>query len=378
MIRKEIQDYIRANIGTDFPTLLLRKSPFPDFSMQEIAQQVKGLKVASKKFPFLLKEGIQFPPGLNLEQASSQFTGQFKARDLQGEKYLDLTCGFGIDAWFMSEKFREITLVEQNPELIETVKYNWQLLGREANFVNDSLEEFLKYNSERFDLVYLDPARRDQHKNKKFLLEDLSPNLLEIQDDLFRISDHIIIKLSPLIDISYLLDAVRNISKIQIIAVRNEVRELVLHLHPDTAAVPVIEAINLETTEPAFEFMVGEEAECTPEYAEPEQFLYMPGTAVLKSGAFNLVASTFGLRKLHPNTHLYTSAVHIDNFPGRVLRVEPVESKSIKKGEKFNIVSRNYPLTPDEIKKKYRISDGGSQYLIFTQSVKGKIILKSV
>src|SRR5690606_31553548 len=131
--------------------------------------------------------------GLNLEQASSQFTGQFKARDLQGEKYLDLTTGFGIDAWFMSAKFDEITLIEQNPELIEIVKHNWELLGRKANFVNDSLESFLKRNRERFDLVYLDPARRDQNKNKKFLLEDLSPNLLEIQEDLFRISDHIII-----------------------------------------------------------------------------------------------------------------------------------------------------------------------------------------
>ncbi len=378
MIRKEIQDYIRTNIATDLPTLVLRRSPFPDFSIQEIAQQVKGLKVATNKFPFLLKEGIEFPPGLNLEQASSQSTGQFKARDLKGEKFLDLTCGFGIDAWFMSENFSEITLVEQNPELIEIVKHNWELLGRKANFVDGSLESFLKRNRERFDLVYLDPARRDQNKNKKFLLEDLSPNLLEIQEDLFRISDHIIIKLSPLIDISYLLDAVRNISKIQIIAVRNEVRELVLHLHPDTVAVPVIEAINLETAEPAFEFLVGEEAECTPEYAEPEQFLYLPGTAVLKSGAFNLLASRFGLKKLHPNTHLYTSEARIENFPGRVLRVETVESKSIKKGEKFNIVSRNHPLTPDQIRKKYRISDGGSRYLIFTQSVKGKIILKSV
>src|SRR5690606_36237346 len=174
MLRKEIQDYIRANINTDLPALLLRKSPFADISIQEIAQQVKGLKVAARKFPFLIKEGIQFPPGLNLEQASSQSTGQFKARGLQGEKYLDLTAGFGIDAWFMSEKFSEITLVERNGELLNLVQHNWQLLGREANFVNDSLESFLKRNRERFEVVYLDPARRDEHKNKKFLLDDLS------------------------------------------------------------------------------------------------------------------------------------------------------------------------------------------------------------
>ena len=377
MLRKEIQDYIRANINTDLPALLLRKSPFADISIQEIAQQVKGLKVAQRKFPFLLKEGIQFPPGLNLEQASSQSTAQFKACGLSGEKYLDLTSGFGIDAWFMSEDFRDITLVEQNRDLIDLVQHNWKILGRPANFVNDSLESFLKRNSERFDVVYLDPARRDQHKNKKFLLEDLSPNLLEIQEDLFRISDHIIIKLSPLIDISYLLGAVRNISKIQIIAVRNEVKELVLHLRTDAAAVPLIEAINLESREPSFGFKAASEAACSVEYSEPEQFLYLPNTAVLKSGAFNLIASRFNLKKLHPNTHLYTSAVKVDDFPGRVMQVDTVEAKSIKKGGKFNIVSKNYPLTPDQIRKKYKISDGGSQYLIFTQSVKGKIILKS-
>ncbi len=378
MLRKEIQDYIRANINTDLPALLLRKSPFADFSIQEIAQQVKGLKVAARKFPFLLKEGIQFPPGLNLEQASSQSTGQFKARGLQGEKYLDLTAGFGIDAWFMSEKFSEITLVEKNGELLKLVQQNWQLLGREANFVNDSLESFLKRNRERFEVVYLDPARRDEHKNKKFLLEDLSPNLLDIQEDLFRISDHIIIKLSPLIDISYLLGTVRNISKIQIIAVRNEVKELVLQLNSTSAGVPRIEAVNLETSEPLFEFNAGDEAYCTPEYSGPAQYLYMPSTAVLKSGAFNLAASRFGLKKLHPNTHLYTSENKFENFPGRVLQVEQLEPKSIMKGGKFNIVSKNHPLTPDQIRKKYKISDGGSRYLIFTQSVQGKIILKSI
>src|SRR5690606_30793103 len=184
-------------------------------------------------------------------------------------------------------------------------------------------------------------------------------------------------KLSPLIDISYLLGAVRNISKIQIIAVRNEVKELVLHLRTDAAAVPLIEAINLESREPSFGFKAASEAACSVEYSEPEQFLYLPNTGVLKSGAFNLIASRFNLKKLHPNTHVYTSAVKVDDFPGRVMQVDTVEAKSIKKGEKFNIVSKNYPLTPDQIRKKYKISDGGSQYLIFTQSVKGKIILKS-
>src|SRR5690606_6601513 len=111
--------------------------------------------------------------------------------------------------------------------------------------------------------------------------------------------------------------------------VRNEVKELVLHHRTDAAAVPLIEVSNLETAEPPFEFSAGEEAKCTPHYSEPEQFLYLPNTAVLKSGAFNLIASRFNLKKLHPNTHVYTSAVKVDDFPGRVMQVDTVEAKSI-------------------------------------------------
>ena len=158
-------------------------------------------------------------------------TAEFKAQNLKGKKFLDLTCGFGIDAYFLSKNYQEVTLIEHNPELLEIVKHNWEILGRKAIFINENLEEFLKQNQEMFDLVYLDPARRDEHKNKKFLLEDLSPNLLEIQEKLKEISDEIIIKLSPLIDISYLISALENISKIEIIAVKNEVKELLVFIH---------------------------------------------------------------------------------------------------------------------------------------------------
>ena len=137
--------------------------------MQEIVQQIKGRKTALRKFPFLLKQDILFPQNLNLEQASSQATAEFKAQFLHGKNFLDLTCGFGIDAFFLSRKFENVTLVEQNPELIEVVKHNWQVLGRKAVFVNDDLENFLNINSCRFDVVYLDPARRDvNNNNKKF------------------------------------------------------------------------------------------------------------------------------------------------------------------------------------------------------------------
>jgi len=379
ILNREIQEYINANLNTDLHSLLLKKSPFPEVTMQQLVQQIKGKKVALKKFPFLLKDNIIFPPNLNLEQASSQATAEFKAGNLEGKKFLDLTSGFGIDAYFLSQKFEEVTLVEQNTELLEIVKHNWTVLNRNANFINDNLENFLVKNQEKFDLIYLDPARRDEHKNKKFLLEDLSPNLLEIQDQLFNFSNEVLIKLSPLIDISYLISVLNHIVEIQIIAVKNEVKELlVFRKKNQNGENKLITCTNLESDEPSFSFQYHWEKEAVSEYSEPLQYLYIPNNAVLKSGGFNSISEHFNLKKLHPNTHFYTSDDLRTDFPGRILRIEIIESKAVKKGEKYNIISKNHPLTPDEIKKKYKIKDGGEHYLIFTQSLKSKIILRCV
>ena len=379
ILKPEIQQFINANLTTDLHSLLLKKSPFPEVSMQEIVQQIKGKKVAQRKFEFLLKDGIIFPPNLNLEQASSQSTAEFKAKKLKGKNFLDLTCGFGIDAYFLSKKFDEITLIEQNSELIEIVKKNWEVLGRKANFINEKLEVFLAENTDKFELIYLDPARRDSEKNKKFLLEDLSPNLLEIQEKLSEISDEIIIKLSPLIDISYLVSVLKYVSQIQIIAVKNEVKELLILIKSHEKIDEIeISTVNLESDEPEFTYKLDEEKSAISTFSKVLKFLYIPNNAVLKSGAFNLISEKFNLKKLHPNTHFYTSEERLNAFPGRILEVEQIDAKAIKKGEKFNIISKNHPLSPEEIKKKYKITDGGNSYLIFTQSQKGKIILKTV
>ncbi|WP_426474445.1 class I SAM-dependent methyltransferase [Chryseobacterium balustinum] len=377
-LNSEIQEYINVNLNADLHSLLLKKSPFPDVSMQEIVQQIKGKLVAQKKFPFLLKDGIIFPPQLNLEQSSSEKTALYKSEILKGNKFIDLTSGFGIDAYYLSKNFVEITLVEQNKELLEIVKHNWTVLGKKAAFINIKLEDFLNETKENFDVIYLDPARRDQNKNKVFLLEDLSPNILEIQDQLLSISKEVIIKLSPLIDLKYLISVLKNISKIEIIAVRNDVKEIVVFLSNNYSGDIICNCVNLESEERSFGFNINSEKNAFAEYSEPQRFIYIPNNTILKAGIFNLISSQFKLKKLHPNTHLYTCEVKIKDFPGRVLEMEVVDSKQIKKKEQFNLISKNYPLKPEEIKKKYQLKDGGNRYLIFTQSKKGKIILKSV
>ena len=378
-ISKEIQSFINANLDADLHSLLLKKSPFSEISMKEIVQQIKGRKVAEKKFPFLLNEGIIFPPNLNLEQASSEATGNYKAKLVSGKKMLDLTTGFGVDAYFISQNFDDITLVERNTELLEIVENNWKVLNKKANFINQELEFFLDKNEQEFDLVYLDPARRDENKNKVFLLEDLSPSLLEIQDEILKISQKILIKLSPLIDLSYLISELKNIAEIHIVAVKNDVKELLVLINSKEISERIlVKCVNLETDEPEFNFYFDEISSAKSTFNEEGKFLYIPNNAILKTGAFHLISKRFGLKKIHQNSHLYLSNEKKENFPGRILEVISIDAKELKKGEKYNIISKNHPLKPEEIKKKYKLQDGGNQYLIFTQSEKGKIILKSV
>lgn len=375
----EIQNYINANLKADLHSLLLKKSPFEGVTMQELVQQIRGRRVAEKKFPFLLKEGIRYPVGLSLEQSSSETTARYKAQLMQGDRLADLTSGFGIDAYFLSENFRETTLVEQNRELLDTVRHNWGILNKRAAFVCQTSEDFLAQNNTRFDWIYMDPARRDHQKNKVFLLEDLSPNLLRLMPDLRKSADKIMIKLSPLIDISYLALVLENISAIHIVAVKNDVKEiLVLIDHLTQKKHPEIVCVNLETDEQAFVFNFGGEGVVQAEFSDALKYLYIPNNSLLKSGAFNLIGARFGLKKLHPNTHLYTSDIFVEGFPGRVLRIENMDAKSISKNAQFNIISKNHPLKPEEIKKKYRLKDGGERYLIFTQDRNGKVVLQSM
>ena len=378
LLNNEVQNYINANLHSDLHALLLKKSPFPEVSMQEIVQQIKGKQTAQKKFPFLLKEGIIFPPQLNLEQASSEKTALYKSNILKGKTFIDLTSGFGIDAYYLSRNFEEITLVEQNSELLEVVEHNWAVLEKKARFINQKLEDFLAGNYNPFDVIYLDPARRDQNKNKVFLLEDLSPNIIEIQDKLLSISNEVVIKLSPLIDLKYLISVLPNIFRIEIIAVKNDVKEVVVFLSGENSGQIICKCVNLESEESELEYQFGDEENTQSEYSDPEKFIYIPNNSILKAGIFNLISKKFGLKKLHPNTHIYTSNDKITDFPGRIMEMEVIEGKQIKKKEQFNVISKNYPLKPEEIKKKYGLKDGGERYLIFTQSKKGKIILKSV
>jgi len=376
ILATEVQQFIADHEYDELTAVLLKGSPFPQVTVQELAQQIQGRKIARRKFPFLLKEHILFPPHLNLEQSSSQVTAEYKAGLISGNRFLDLTAGFGIDAFFMSQSFADVTLIEQNTGLLDLVRHNWQTLGKNATFINSTLQDFINIETDTYDVVFLDPARRDDAQRKKFLLSDLSPDILTIRHNLLKLAPTVVIKLSPLIDISYLLSVLDFVSAIQLIAVKNEMKEVVVVLKKDWTAEPVITCVNLESQQPSFSFYIKEEVSAQPEFSEPLNYLYLPNAAVLKAGAFNLISERFNLKKLHPNSHLYTAEKHITDFHGRSWSAELIKAGELKKGAQYNIISRNHPLTPEQIKKKYGLRDGGDLYLIFTQSVSGKQILR--
>ena len=379
LLDKNVQHFIKEYKGAT-TNLLLKKPMFDGLTNKELAEQIEGRRTATKKLPFLLvKENVLFPPTLNLEQTSSEATAQYKAQNLQGEHFLDLTCGFGIDAFFLSEKFKEVTLVEQNEELLSKVEHNWQLLERKATFINGTAEDFLKATTVHYNFIYLDPARRDTLKQKKFLLEDLSPNILELQSVLLQKADKVLTKLSPMIDISYLLHTLPKITHIHLIALRNDVKEVLVVQEAKTEIETQVQihCVNLETEEPILQFAEEVLHSSQVVYSAPKKYLYIPNNALLKSGAFNYITQHFEVevKKLDVNTHLYTSEQLKKSFAGRVLEVTPINPKELKKGSKYCILSKNYPLSVEEIKKKYHIVEGGNKYLIFTRSVEGLVVL---
>lgn len=380
LLKPEVQSWLRTKLNEDYRKISLSKSGFENISSAELAQQLKGLKIAKSKFPFLFEaESVYYPPSVNLEQASSQATALYKSNLYKGDLLIDLTAGMGVDAAFFSKKFTKVIAVERNPELCEISAYNYKQLKIEnLAYCNSNFEDFLKAHQDlKPDLIYLDPSRRNT-AGKKFLINELEPNLLEWVAPLLKISKKILVKLSPLSDLKEVLNAIRQISEIHLIAVKNEMKELLILIENQAISNPKIKAVNLDSPQNEFEFEFEQEENAIVQFSEPCQYIYEPNVAVMKSGAFKLLSQVFNLKKLESNSHFYTSDEVIPAFPGRIFEVlefikEPKKSIS---GKNFHVISRNYPLSADEIRKRYKLGQSEEQSLIFSRSISGKIILR--
>ncbi len=379
LLSANLQDFIieKSNSNCTISTFVLSKNPFPEIPIQKIAIQINGRQKALKKFPlWSTTPQCYFPPNLNLEQTSSETTARYKSSLVSGSTLLDVTGGFGIDDYYFSEKIDKIIHCELNAALSAIASHNFvQLKAHNIQCtIGDGLE-ILKTYKEKLDWIYIDPSRRSDDKRKVFFLEDCLPNIPKHLDDLFERSNNLLIKTAPLLDIKAGLKVLKYVKEIHIVAVRNDVKEMLWILEKNYSNEPLIKTINFGTQkEEHFEFTRSEESKNTAKLSTPLTYLYEPNAAILKSGAFSSIANQLAIDKLHINTHLYTSSKLQTNFPGRTFRILEVityNKKAIKNLDltKANITTRNFSESVATLRKKFGIKDGGDTYLFFTTTM---------
>lgn len=380
LLRPEIQEFINQNIGADSTKLALKKNPFPDVNWPEVINQISAKTKAKGKLPIWFNaENILFPSKISLEQTSSEKTARYKAELISGESLIDLTGGFGIDCFFFSKKVQTVVHCEQNEDLSAIVKHNFeQLSANNIYCISGDSTEILK-TSGHFDWIYIDPSRRNDAKVKVFMLKDCFPNVPELLNLYFSHSEKILIKTAPILDISAGLLELQNVKSIHIIAVDNEVRELVWELRKGYSETVEIKTVNLRDQKRDyfdFEFNTTEIALI----GLPKKYLYEPNAAIMKSGGFDAIATRYSLEKLHRHSHLYTSDELID-FPGRrfeigqILSYDKAYMKTLE-GKKMNVTARNFPESVENIRKKWKLKDGGTDYCFFTTDANNhKIVL---
>ena len=373
VLNPEIQQFIKANVDKNISKLALQKNPFPDVEWIAVLNQIEAKTKAKLKLPtWFATTNIVYPSKISVEQTSSEKTAAYKASLISGESLIDLTGGFGVDDFYFAKTMKTVAHCEINPELSQMVEHNLEQLNVKniSCHSGDSLETLAKSNS-KWDWIYIDPSRRNDAKGKVFMLQDCLPNVPENLDLLFHHSDSILIKTAPLLDIRAGLSELKNVKTIHVVALENEVKELLWELQKAYSGKTTIKTVNLakEKTD-CFDFIL-DDASGNPKYGLPNHYLYEPNSAIMKSGGFDEVGTFFNLDKLHKHSHLYTNEKQVA-FPGRVFEIEnsfPYHKNEMKahlEKQQFNITTRNFPDTVESIRKKWKIKDGGNRYCFFT------------
>lgn len=373
LLHPDIQQFINCNIDVNIAKLALQKNPFPELDWTLLLNQIEAKTKAKDKLPsWFAASNIVYPTKISVEQTSSEKTASYKSELVSGESLIDLTGGFGVDDFFFSKKIEKVAHCEINTDLSTIAKHNFEQLNVENIhcYTGDSLEILAKLNS-KWDWIYTDPSRRNDTKGKVFMLKDCLPNVPENLSLLFNYSNNILIKTAPLLDLTAGLSELSNVKAIHIVALENEVKELLWELQKGYSGKTTIKTVNItKEKKDVFEFML-DENQGIAEYGLPEKYAYEPNSAIMKSGGFEEVSSFYKLKKLHKHSHLYTNSEIID-FPGRIFEIEIVikyqksELKNHIEGKKINITTRNFPETVEAIRKKWKVKEGGNQYCFFT------------
>ena len=419
------QEYIKQHRNDDVYHLALAKTP-EGVDLQYALQQISAYQILTKKVPSWAESNeLIFPRQLSLEQSSSELTARYKAeliRDFMGNQpftHIDLTGGMGIDCYFIAQHTQKSHYIELNPELCQIARHNFAHLNSNISVHNTTAEEFLNQSTEyrvqstdyrvqitdnrvqmtdnrvqitdNFSLltpnssllIYLDPARRGDHGQKLVSIADCQPNVIELLPQMFELTNKVVVKLSPMLDITRAINELPHIEKLYVISVNNECKELLLFINKKYNAETQIHAINLKSTNnnqqstdnpTPFSGFISHESALSLSYAhEVGKYLYEPYAAHLKSGLYKTLAEKYNVKKLHQHSHLYTSTEPNNDFPGRKFEVKeviPFDKKSaktlFKSLKQANLTTRNFPLTVSELRTQYKIKDGGETYIFAT------------
>ena len=353
-------------------------SPFPEIPVTDILQQIESRRAIEKKLPtWFATKDIVYPPKLNLEQTSSEATAKYKSGLIMGKTLADLTGGLGVDTYYFAETFKSVVHFETNSSLSQLAAHNLQVLQQE-NIQCHNKDGIEAIANDGFDVIYIDPSRRHDSKGKVFFLKDCEPNVPVHLDYLLERCNVLMVKTSPMLDISVGLKELRHVAEIHVIAIGNEVKELLWILRKGITERVMIHTINISKKgKQPFSFAHQEEVGTV--FSEPLRFIYEPNAAILKSGGFSHISEAFKLKKLHPHSHLFTSDV-LRDFPGRRFSIQKIVpySKKTMRGitfEKANVTTRNFPESVASLRKKWKIKDGGNVYLFFTTLENGEKIM---
>lgn len=388
------QEFIQQYREKDVRELALQGARFPDVDLSFALDQIAGWQTARKKIPsWTTIEGITFPPRLSMEQCSSEQTARYKAalaerllkKQEGSHRLVDLTGGFGVDFSFLSPVFDEAVYVEQQEHLCKIAEENFKVLGlRQSCVVHaDGIAYLLQM--EHADIIYLDPARRDANGARTFALQDCTPNILDIKDELLQKARWVIVKLSPMLDWHKAVQELQSVVEVHVVSVGNECKELLLVMagkESEQEESPMtIYCVNDKQVFTCSMEQMNEHVRIA-EKIELEMFLYEPNASIMKVGCFGACAEQYGVKGIARNSHLFVSDTLIPHFPGRIFRITAVSSmnkrelKDALQGvKKANVAVRNFPLKAEELRRKLKLADGGDCYLFGTTTEEGKHII---
>ena len=377
-------DFIHEHAEADVRQLALQGTKNPEVDLSFALEQIAGRQKAKTKLPsWAAVDGIVYPPHLSMEQCSSEQTARYKALIAgKGALIVDLTAGFGVDMAFMSQAFQKAIYVERQAPLCAISSENFKLLG--LNHIEVICADGIDYlhQLEHADLIFLDPARRDNHGARTYGIADCTPNILELRDELLKKADRVMLKLSPMLDWRKAVEDLGHVNEVHIVSVDNECKELLLILSKEKKPLKLFCVNNDQVFEGDQGDWLNERSIAeirVPVPMSSQAYLFEPNASIMKAGCFTLLEQRFNVSQLDKNSHLFVSDHDISDFPGRRFTIEKTTSmnkrelKTALAGiDKANITVRNFPLSVAELRKRLKLKDGGNLYLFATTLADGQ------